>query len=139
MRTPEILNQRSGFGLIEILIAAVVLIIAILGLATVYLRGRQQLDHEEDRRKATAAAQFRIEQIRSYPFDDIPGLFDDNDSTMTIDGVTFDVAVDVAPGPNAFIHQLQATVTWDLPMPGETRSVTVTTYVGKVLQPQPTP
>ncbi len=59
---------ESGFSLIEVMVAAILVIIVMYGLMQFFVRGRIQVDYEEDRRKATAVAQERIEQLRRWDF-----------------------------------------------------------------------
>src|SRR5512142_2627071 len=60
----RILQDGSGLTILEVLIAASLLLLVMFGLMQFYVRGRTQLDYEEDRRKATAVAQDRLDSLR---------------------------------------------------------------------------
>jgi len=116
------------------MIAAVILIIVMYGVAQFYTRGRAQIDHEEERRKGTAAAQFRLDELRTFSYALLPG-YDGTDTTMVIDERTYVVGLDVSPeSPNPHATTVVATVTWDIRnQPGDTRSLEVTTIIGRVV------
>ena len=80
-----VIGRQGGFSLLEVMIAAFLLIIVFFGLAQIYARSRTQLDYEEDRRKATAVAQARLDGLRrDYGFDLLPAL-DGTDTTIVSD------------------------------------------------------
>jgi Tfp pilus assembly protein PilV len=118
----------------EVLVAVVLLVIVFFGLAQMYWRGRVQMDYEETRRKATAAAQARLDGIRrDYGYDDLPALAA-RDTTYTVDNRTFAVAHEVMPGvPEAQATTLTITVTWTEQVAGNDvdRTLTCTTILGR--------
>ena len=68
-------RAEEGFSLLEVLIASFLLLIVFYGITQYYIRGRTQIDYEENRRKATAVAQNRLDGIRrDYTYDALPGL-----------------------------------------------------------------
>ncbi|MFB3909583.1 MAG: hypothetical protein ACE15D_14410 [Candidatus Eisenbacteria bacterium] len=73
------------------MIAAMLLILVFFGLTAAFTRGRTQIDYEEDRRKATAVAQARLDRIRrDYHFETLP-ILDNTDTTIVSDNRTYTV------------------------------------------------
>jgi type II secretory pathway pseudopilin PulG len=127
---------RSGFSLIETMIAAILLIVVFFGLAQVYARGRRQIDYEEDRRKASAVAQARLDGIRrDFRYDDLPGLAG-TDTTYAVDGRTYTVGHAVQAGvPEAQATTVTVTVAWNAAIEGGTvaRDLACTTILARGL------
>lgn len=111
--------STGGFSLIEVMVAAVLLLIVFFGLTQIYVRSRTQIDYEEDRRKATAIAQARLDGIRrDYRFDGLAAL-DGTDTTMVSDRRDYVVAHTVAVGaPESQAATVTVTVTWQAMVEG---------------------
>lgn len=124
----------AGFTLIEVLVASVLLLLVFFGLAQVTMRGRGQVDLEEDRRRATAVLQARLDGLRSdYRYDTLPGL-DGTDTTFAVGNGSFRVSHDVTPGtPEGQATTIALTVTWNARINGAlvARSVSATTMLGR--------
>jgi len=124
---------QQGFTLLEVMIAALILIIVMYGVAQFYTRGRRQIDYEEERRKATAAAQFRLDELKTFSYQLLPS-YDGTDTTMVVDGRTYTVGLDVTPeDPNDHATTVVAEVEWDLGLTGDTRTLEVTTIIGRIV------
>lgn len=127
---------RSGFTLIETMIAAMLLVLVFFGLAQVYARGRRQIDFEEDRRKASAVAQARLDGIRrDLRYDDLPALAG-TDTMYTVDGRSFVVSHEVqTETPEAMATTVTVTVTWNAAIEGENvaRDLACTTILARGL------
>ncbi len=134
MRRLELLRASSGFSLLEVMIAAVLLVMVFFGLAQLYTRGRTQIDYEEDRRKATAVAQARLDGLRrDYTYDLLPPL-NGTDTTFTVDNRGFRVHHVIRaewPQVNATTESL--VVSWTARTYGGpiTRTLNTTTIVGR--------
>ena len=110
---------EAGFSLLEVMIAAVILILVFWGLAQFYTRGRVQVDFEEDRRKATAVGQKRLEEARRWTYgylESLSGVV--VDTAMTVDGQDYEVSLavnppDEPPPPNDDILVVKVGVIWD--------------------------
>lgn len=133
--------RESGFALLEVFVAAILLIIVFLGLAQTYWRGRRQIDYEEDRRKATAVLQARFDGIRrDYRYYDLPLLDgtrpEATDTTYVVDGRRFTVSHSVTQGvPEAQATTLTLTVLWKARV-GSTqinRTLSATTILGRAM------
>jgi len=129
-----------GTSLLEIMVSAFLLIIVFFALADTYRRGHVQLGYEEDRRKATAVAQGRIDRIRDlYSYDDLASLADTN---IVLEGHTYHVTHQVQAGtPEATATTLRVTVTWTERVAGAnvTRSLETTTILARALDYAPGP
>ena len=68
----SLLGDLRGVALVEVLIAAVVLGIAIIGLASMFSSGQSFVVAEGDERAAIFLAQQKIEKLRSLDFTCIP-------------------------------------------------------------------
>ena len=131
-----ILKTRRGITLVEVMIAAFLLLVTFLGLATTYSRGRVQINLEEDRRKATCVAQARFDGIRrDLTYEDLADL-DSTVSTFIVDGITYQVSHSVAVGtPESQATTLVVTVNWNANIEGNLvpRSVVSTTILARSL------
>ncbi len=112
-------TAERGFSLLEVMIAAVILILVFYGLAQFYARGRTQIDFEEDRRKATAVGQERIEEARRWTYAYLEFLDGSVvDTAMTVDGQDYTVSLavnpnDEPPPANDDISVVKVGVIWD--------------------------
>jgi hypothetical protein len=119
------------------MIAAVLLLIVFFGLTQIYMRSRTQIDYEEDRRKATAVAQARLDGIRrDYRFDDLLSLHG-VDTTMVADQRTYTVRCSVrADDPDLHATTIKVLVTWQAMVNGSPvdRTHETTTILGRGLR-----
>lgn len=82
------LDGDAGLSLVEIIIAAFVLTVAILGLASAAISALRGLSDAQMRQQATALAAESLEVARSYDFDDL--AMRDGDSSVPSPGAAFD-------------------------------------------------
>lgn len=126
--------RGAGFTLLEVLVAAVILVLVFFGLAQVYARGRGQVDFEEDRRRATGIVQARLDGIRrDYRYDTLPGL-QGVDTTYVVDSRSYRVSHEIAAGvPEGQATTVALTVTWNASVGGSDvpRSLSATTVLGR--------
>lgn len=120
LRLPPASNQR-GLTLLEVMIAALILLFVLLSMVSGYMLGRVNLDREEVKRRAIGLAQDRLETIRARSIASVaawelvvPARID---TTYVLDGTTF---------------RLTSTVDDSLPTTPTTKPVrkTVTVNVG---------
>jgi type II secretory pathway pseudopilin PulG len=128
------LGDQRGVTLLEVLIAAILLIIIFFGLAQYYTRGRTHLNYEEDRRKATAVAQDRIDGIRrDYSYDGLMSL-NGTDTTYVVDQRDYIVKHEILPNtPEDQSTTLHLTIEWDVKVSGSVykRTHEATTILGR--------
>ena len=140
---PRRRSREAGFTLIEVMVAAVILILVMYGLMQFYFRGRKHVDYEEHRRKATATAQARLDQARTWSYSYLEALEagSGSDTTLNVDGRAYAVSLDVFPGGNEHYKRLRAVVSWDAEIEyggaSVTRTDTVTTHVGRLFGSPP--
>lgn len=124
----------EGVSLLEVMVAAFLLLVVLFGVAQVFLRGRVQIDYEEDRRKATAVAQARLDGIRrGLRYDDLPDL-DGVDTTYIVDGRSFRVSHEIEPAtPEDAATTVTLTVHWNAKVAGANvaRSDTTTSILAR--------
>jgi Tfp pilus assembly protein PilV len=103
-----------GFTIIEVLVAAILLLVVFFSVALVYMYGRRQTVYEEDRRRASAVAEARLEALRrDYGYDDLPAV-NGTTTNFTMDGRTYAVRhVVTAESPQANATTISITVTWN--------------------------
>jgi hypothetical protein len=112
-------SWTAGFSVVETLIAAVLLLIVFFMMAQAYTRGRVLLDHEEDRRRATAVLQARLDGIRrDFTYDNL-GSLAGSDTTYVVDDLAYTVSHQVLVGtPEVHATTLTLTVTWNAVVDG---------------------
>jgi len=124
----------EGFSLIEVMIAAFLLLIVFFGLAQIHARGRGQLVYEEDRRKASAVLEARMDGLRrDYGYDTLIAL-DGVDTTFVSDGKPYVVSHQVSMDtPQANAAQVTLGVTWVANVSGTpvSRSMSATTILAR--------
>ena len=129
------LHCARGFTLIEVMIAATLVLLVFFGLAQVYALGRRQINLEESRRKATMLVQARLEGIRrDYQFDTL-GTLGAADGTVVVDNRSFQISHTAALlGTGEQAAAVTVTVTWLAPVgEGVYRSVDGTTILARSL------
>jgi type II secretory pathway pseudopilin PulG len=127
----------GGFTLLEVMIAAIILIIVMYALAQYYWRGRKQVDFEEHRRVATAVGQARLDDLRRRNYGTL-GTYGGTDTTFVVDGRSYKVALNVTTAsPVTDATTVTATVEWALGInPGaasDKRTAQITTIIGRVV------
>jgi prepilin-type N-terminal cleavage/methylation domain-containing protein len=127
-------RSQSGFTLIEVMVAAMTLLLLFFGMAQIFSKGRGQLVIDEDKRNAVAVAQARLESLREdYRHIDLPGVAA-NDTTYVVGGRNYTVAHAVtADAPENRATTVTVTVNWNAMVNGNTiaRSLDCTTILGR--------
>jgi hypothetical protein len=122
------------------MIAAVILLVVMFWLTQYYVLGRKHLDYEEQRRKATAVAQGRLDETREWAYSYLKSFVGGAapDTTFRVDGRDYAVRIEVDPGPNPHTVTVRAIVSWEATLEydrGNTfsRQDTTTTILGRAL------
>ena len=126
---------RDGFTMLEVMIAAMLVIVVFFGLAQVYSRGRAQLELEKNRRQANGIAQACIDGLRTeQQFDDLDDL-DGDVVSYEVGGRTYDVELQVdMEEPETHAATVAVVVRWDEDINGGIeRSISCTTILARGL------
>ena len=67
------LRNHQGFTLLELLVAAIILVVAILAIATMFPTGRGNVDDAGKRSRAVALAQENLEMVKNSAFPPVTG------------------------------------------------------------------
>jgi prepilin-type N-terminal cleavage/methylation domain-containing protein len=108
-------RSEEGFTLLEVMVAASLLLVVFYGVTQFYVRGRTQLDFEEHRRKASAVAQARLDGIRrDRRYDQLAALNNTGtDTTYVLENKNYAVHHQVVVGtPEPQATTVTVTVTW---------------------------
>lgn len=115
-RIPKRLRSTRGFSLIEMMAVFTVLAVAILPLASIQFRARQEISESMRESQATQLAHDLIENARAAGF-----------ATAQPDSATsgvFDYVVDIVPdASNPFLQEIQVNITWNYE--GEVQTLTM--------------
>jgi len=129
-------RANKAFTLIEILIASVVILVAILGFFSLFSRGTELVSSIRGNLIATYALEEQMELIRRTSFSDIvsnysaPSNFSASGFTL-LSNPTGTITVDYPFGsgsPNDKIIRVSATVSW-VTTAGAVKNKTIATYV----------
>ena len=120
-----VLGSRGGAGVLEFIIATLILSITTILLVAFFARGRVWFDQEERKRVATLVAQESMEETAALPYDEVLPW----NRQATISSVRYTVAVTVAENdPEPDMKTVRSRVTWQA-TPAAQRNVTLTTLV----------
>lgn len=118
-------RSRSGAGVLEVVIATLILSITTILLVAFFARGRVWFDHEEKKRVATLVAQESLEQTVALPYDQILAW----NRQTTISSFRYTIAVTVVNNsPEPDVKTVRSRVTWQA-TPAVQRNVTLVTLV----------
>jgi hypothetical protein len=144
------LKPQAGLTLLETLIAAFILLFMLLSMVSAYNFGRLNLDREEVKRKATALALDRLEQVKArYARERLdqpqfaweegiePAMID---TTYVVDGTTFIltsvITCPLAPCDDGTLKNVEVTVSWTAKKNNNTavtRTVAASTSIARVI------
>jgi prepilin-type N-terminal cleavage/methylation domain-containing protein len=85
---PSVNRRHDGFTLMEVLLAATIMVVALLGIASVFPSADMNLHQSGQISKAVSLAQQMIETIKNDPFTDLPayqGVDTRNTATHPVD------------------------------------------------------
>jgi Tfp pilus assembly protein PilV len=135
---PRVFLDTRGLTLLEVMIAALIMIVVMFWLAQYYVLGRRHLDYDEDRRKATVLAQARLDQARRWSYSYLAGWVGGapHDTVMAVDGKSYTIRLLASAGPNPNTVTVSAVVNWDATLPyarnnAYTASDTTTTLIAR--------
>ena len=110
-------NTQSGFSMIELLVAVVILAVGLLGLAGLQVTAIKTNSHSQGLVAASAVAQMFLEDVSYWPEDDLRlnadanGLSDWEGGSVSVTGAgTFNVTYDVDADYQAVVGVSKVTV-----------------------------
>ena len=146
-------NGESGFSLVEVIFAMVILLVALLGVFVTFTYSISYNAGNSSRSQALAILQQEIEQMRSKKFTSAPppngtdpalyGVANSQKTVTALNGNKFKVttsidnnpltpAIDVDESVQPTIKQITVTVTLDSPTPGWQTSLPATVVLQRV-------
>lgn len=121
------MNNRSGFTLIEVMVAIVILSVGVLGLISTSALVTRMIGRGNMTTKATQLAQTRLEILRQQALSTTPSCSSVSGGTATASSGISEVWTVTTPAGFSSLRQLSVTVTY--PISGGTRTATMTTQV----------
>lgn len=127
-------RNAPGFTLVELMVAAFLILVVFFSVAQVYMYGRRQMVYEEDRRRASEVLESRMEALRrDYTYDGLPAL-NNTSVSFTVDGRTYTIAQTVTgESPQANATTVKLVVSWVAKVnnTSATRTMQATTILGR--------
>ena len=138
------ISDEAGFGLIEIMVATLLLLVVMAGFLPLFLQGLNQSSAARFKSLATNIAREKIEQIRQLDYREITTDPDDPRNLAALFGdsvvvpernMTYLISYEVADEamPDQAVKSVQVTVTWDappVPSPAVVKTMVAQQYLG---------
>ncbi len=140
-------SAEAGFGLIELMVGTLLLLVVMAGFLPFFLQGLNQSSSARFKSMATNIAREKIEQIRQLDYREILTEDTDPGNPRTLEALfgtevvvpernmTFSIDYDVADEamPDQAVKSVQVTVTWDAPpvaSPAVVKTMVAQQYLG---------
>lgn len=124
---------RHGTSLVEVMLAILILIIAVIGVSTTYVTGRRELVNQ---RYYQAAAQLAVQSIEELKAGGYASISDgEEEEEFTVNGLTYvrNVQTELTETPSAEVpspcQKVTVTITWSL-AGGDRHQARLVTYIG---------
>jgi prepilin-type N-terminal cleavage/methylation domain-containing protein len=102
-------REKSGFTLLEVMIATVILAFSLLGLAGLQVVSVQGNSFAKQITEATTVAQDQLEQLIAGPFAAVV----DGTNSLLRDGIVYDIQWTVTPGASTTRKEVGVIVRWE--------------------------
>ncbi|MBL9214761.1 MAG: hypothetical protein JNG83_04720 [Opitutaceae bacterium] len=86
MPSPHRPNQPAGFALVEVMMAATILVVGFIGMIQALTIGSEMLDASHKQLVAQQLVDYEVEQLRTSPWDTIAGLNSSGSITINSTG-----------------------------------------------------
>lgn len=103
------MNNRSGFTLPELLVAAVVFVLTFVGIIYSFIKGMELNEVSQNTSMALAASKNRMEAVRNTPFNQIYNTF--NNVTFTAANLT-GIGITYVDNSNPDLFQVKTVFCW---------------------------
>ena len=137
-------SAEDGFGLIELMVATLLLLIVMAGFLPLFLQGLSQSSAARFKSVATNIAREKVEQIRQLDYREITtdpdnprnlGALFGNSVVVPERNMTYLISYEVADEamPDQAVKSVQVTVTWDappIPSPAVVKTMVAQQYLG---------
>jgi type II secretory pathway pseudopilin PulG len=127
------LNRRNhGMTLIEVTIAAAIIVIAVIGTMATFVSGRKFIVDQQFYREAAQLASQKFEELKADGYDKV--LEGDNNEQHTYNGITYDVQTLIEPcsAPSVTIpkpcKKVTVTISWTVIT--DNHEAVLVTYIG---------
>lgn len=127
------MRRRAGSTMVEVIIAAVILVLAILGYSSSYVQGRKYIFKQRRYQSAVHFTAQKMEEIRALGYSDIDvGQTEENIELFGLVGVR-QVEVELTDTPSALLPQpckkVTVTTTWT-GLADDPHEIVLVTYIG---------
>jgi len=126
--------RRRGTSITEVMLAALVLVIAILGISSAYVSGRRFVVSQQHYQIATQLASQKFEDLKTLGYNNI--VEGEEDEELSVNGQSYQrrTQIEMTAEPSAEVPRpcMKATVTIEWSLDGaEHRQANLVTYIGR--------
>ena len=130
-------KNKSGFTIVEVIIATIILVISLLGGVAFFSLNRNNLSYANRQRLATWAAIYKIEELKSMNYAALvsPSTTIEPPPPLTISGYSFTRTTTITnPVPGLDYKQATVYVSWNQGnFPPSPTTLSLTTYISEKL------
>jgi len=126
-------RRRHGTSLVEVMLAVLILIIAVMGVSSTYVSGRRELVNQ---RYYQAAAQLAVQSIEELKATGYAGISEgEREEELTVNGLTYvrNTQTELTATPSTQVpkpcKKVTVTITWSL-AGGDQHEARLVTYIG---------
>jgi Tfp pilus assembly protein PilV len=127
-------RRRHGTSLVEVMLAILILIIAVIGVASTYVSGRRELVNQ---RYYQAAAQLAAQSIEELKASDYAAIGEgEEEEELTVNGLTYvrSTKTELTAAPSTELpkpcKKVTVTITWSLVGGEDQHEARLVTYIG---------
>ena len=125
-------RQHRGMTMIEVMIAAVIVVIVVIGTSVMFVSGRKYIVDQQFYREAAQLASQKLEELKADGYDKV--LEGDNTDQLTFNSITYQrqtqIALTSAPSVNVPKPCKKVTVTISWSIVHANHKAILVTYIG---------